>query len=43
MYASAHGGMVVPGRLPHYNGAASTYDLGEGEEYRPRWYELLGA
>jgi prepilin-type processing-associated H-X9-DG protein/prepilin-type N-terminal cleavage/methylation domain-containing protein len=43
MYASAHGGMSVPGRLPRYNGPASTYDLGEGEEYRPRWYELLGA
>jgi prepilin-type processing-associated H-X9-DG protein/prepilin-type N-terminal cleavage/methylation domain-containing protein len=43
MYASAHGGLSVPGRLPRYNGPASTYDLGEGEEYRPRWYELLGA
>jgi prepilin-type processing-associated H-X9-DG protein len=35
--------MIVPGRLPRYNGPTSTYDLGEGEEYRPRWYELLGA
>jgi prepilin-type processing-associated H-X9-DG protein/prepilin-type N-terminal cleavage/methylation domain-containing protein len=43
MYASAQSGRVVPGRLPRYNGPASTYDLGEGEEYRPRWYELLGA
>ena len=43
MYASAHGGLCVPGRLPRYNGPDSTYDLGEGEEYRPRWYELLGA
>jgi prepilin-type processing-associated H-X9-DG protein len=43
MYASAHRGLIVPGRLPRYNGPASTYDLGEGEEYRPRWYELLGA
>jgi prepilin-type processing-associated H-X9-DG protein/prepilin-type N-terminal cleavage/methylation domain-containing protein len=43
MYASAHGGSVVPGRLPRYDGADSTYDLGEGEGYRPRWYELLGA
>ena len=43
MYVSAHGGMIVPGRLPRYNAEASTYDLGEGEEYRPRWYELLGA
>ena len=43
MYASASGGMVVPGRLPRYDGPNSTYDLGDGEEYRPRWYELLGA
>ena len=43
MYASAQAGRVVPGRLPRYNGVASTYDLGEGDEYRPRWYELLGA
>jgi prepilin-type processing-associated H-X9-DG protein len=43
MYASAHGGRSVPGRLARYNGADSTYDLGEGLEYRPRWYELLGA
>jgi prepilin-type processing-associated H-X9-DG protein/prepilin-type N-terminal cleavage/methylation domain-containing protein len=43
MYASAHSSLSVPGRLPRYNGANSTYDLGEGEEYRPRWYELIGA
>jgi prepilin-type processing-associated H-X9-DG protein/prepilin-type N-terminal cleavage/methylation domain-containing protein len=43
IYASNHSGWIVPGRLPRYNGPASTYDLGEGEEYRPRWYELLGA
>jgi prepilin-type processing-associated H-X9-DG protein len=43
MYASAHQSRIVPGRLPRYNGIASTFYLGEGEEYRPRWYELLGA
>jgi prepilin-type processing-associated H-X9-DG protein/prepilin-type N-terminal cleavage/methylation domain-containing protein len=43
MYASAHRGLSVPGRLPTYNGVGSTYDLGDGVEYRPRWYELLGA
>ncbi len=43
MYASAQQGRIVPGRLPRYNGISSTFDLGEGEEYRPRWYELLGA
>jgi prepilin-type processing-associated H-X9-DG protein/prepilin-type N-terminal cleavage/methylation domain-containing protein len=43
MYAAANGSLSAPGRLPRYDGPASTYDLGEGEEYRPRWYELLGA
>src|SRR4051794_29444648 len=43
MYAASNGALCLPGRLPRYNGPASTYDLGEGEEYRPRWYELLGA
>ena len=43
MYANAEHGLCVPARLPKINGAISIYDLGEGEEYRPRWYELLGA
>jgi len=43
MYAAANKSLSVPGRLPSYKGPASIYDLGEGEEYRPRWYELLGA
>lgn len=42
-YAASNSSLSVPGRLPRYAGPASTYDLGEGEEYRPRWYELLGA
>jgi prepilin-type processing-associated H-X9-DG protein/prepilin-type N-terminal cleavage/methylation domain-containing protein len=43
MYAAANKSLSVPGRLPRYNAEASTFDLGEGEEYRPRWYGLLGA
>jgi prepilin-type processing-associated H-X9-DG protein/prepilin-type N-terminal cleavage/methylation domain-containing protein len=43
MYAAANSSLAVPGRLPRYNGPSSIYDLGEGEEYRPRWYEMLGA
>src|SRR6059058_4236811 len=43
MYANTQQGLCVPARLPKINGAISIYDLGEGEEYRPRWYELLGA
>src|SRR6266545_3100274 len=43
MYCASNRGLIVPGRLPRYNDAESVFDLGEGNEYRPRWYELLGA
>ena len=43
MYASSHSGRIVPGRMPRYAGPDSTYDMGLGKHYRPRWYELLGA
>jgi prepilin-type processing-associated H-X9-DG protein/prepilin-type N-terminal cleavage/methylation domain-containing protein len=43
MYASSNRGISCPARLPRYDGAASIYDIGEGPEYRPRWYELLAA
>jgi prepilin-type N-terminal cleavage/methylation domain-containing protein/prepilin-type processing-associated H-X9-DG protein len=43
MYANTQQSLCVPARLPRINGPTSIYDLGEGEEYRPRWYELLGA
>jgi prepilin-type processing-associated H-X9-DG protein len=43
MYASTNGGLSCPARLPRYDGPDSIYDVGEGPEYRPRWYELLGA
>jgi prepilin-type processing-associated H-X9-DG protein len=43
MYASANKGISCPARLPRYDGPESIYDLGEGPEYRPRWYELLAA
>jgi prepilin-type processing-associated H-X9-DG protein len=46
MYAAANRSLSVPGRLPTYtdpSGENSVYDLGDGEEYRPRWYELIGA
>src|SRR5690242_19752356 len=42
MYVSANRGLACPARLPRYDGPTSTYDVGEGPEYRPRWYELLG-
>jgi prepilin-type processing-associated H-X9-DG protein/prepilin-type N-terminal cleavage/methylation domain-containing protein len=43
MYANANGRVSVPGRLPTFGGRAGVYDLDNGEQYRPRWYELLGS
>lgn len=43
MYAANNRGIVAAGRLPKYDGEDSFYGMGEGEQYRPRWYELLGA
>lgn len=43
MYASSQNGLSCPARLPTYNGPESIYDVGEGPQYRPRWYDLLGA
>jgi prepilin-type processing-associated H-X9-DG protein len=36
--------ICVPGRLEKLNSGAGEYGLGDGhDQYRPRWYELLGA
>ncbi len=43
MYATATKGFSCPGRLPHSKTGSSVYGLDTEEEYRPRWYELLGA
>ena len=43
MYANANKGIAVPGRLPTDGKPGGVYDLDNGEQYRPRWYELLGA
>jgi prepilin-type processing-associated H-X9-DG protein/prepilin-type N-terminal cleavage/methylation domain-containing protein len=43
MYVNSSAGTVCPGRLPTYAGPSSAYDVGFGRQYRPRWYELLGA
>lgn len=43
MYANANAGVSCPARLPRLSGASSVYGLGNGDEYRPRWYELLGS
>ena len=43
MYANQNNYWVVPGRLPRDATAGGVYDIGDGDQYRPRWYELLGA
>ena len=43
MYANANKLVSVPGRLPTMGKPGGVYDLDNGEQYRPRWYELLGA
>ena len=43
MYANANKRISAPGRLPTLGAVAGVYGLDNGEQYRPRWYELLGA
>src|SRR5215217_1873837 len=41
-YAQAFNGVSCPARLPPLPGGRS-YDLGNGPQYRPRWYDVLGS
>jgi prepilin-type N-terminal cleavage/methylation domain-containing protein/prepilin-type processing-associated H-X9-DG protein len=45
LYQETNLGVSCPGRMPRVgtSGGDGVFDLGEGEHYRPRWYELLGA
>ncbi|MDB5172087.1 MAG: N-terminal cleavage protein [Phycisphaerales bacterium] len=43
MYANANHGVCVPGRLPTSGAPGGVYSIGRSTEYRPHWYELLGA
>jgi prepilin-type processing-associated H-X9-DG protein len=43
MYADGNRGIIAAGRLPKYDGPDSTFGMADAEQYRPRWYELLGA
>jgi prepilin-type N-terminal cleavage/methylation domain-containing protein/prepilin-type processing-associated H-X9-DG protein len=43
MYANANKRISCPGRLPTDGKPGGVYDLDNGSQYRPRWYELLGA
>jgi prepilin-type N-terminal cleavage/methylation domain-containing protein len=41
LYADANQGISCPGRLPRFPRAV--YGIDGDDQYRPRWYELLGA
>lgn len=41
IYANDNNGVGVPGRMP--GGASNLYPVGNGLQYRPRWYITLGA
>ncbi len=41
-YAAENRNLAVPGRLPKFNAFNTPYLLGNGLQYRPHWYELLG-
>jgi prepilin-type processing-associated H-X9-DG protein/prepilin-type N-terminal cleavage/methylation domain-containing protein len=42
MYANANRRVSVPARLPTSGAAGGVYSTESGQQYRPRWYELLG-
>lgn len=43
IYANANRGASVPGRMPNLGDPNNVYDVGNGENYRPRWFVTLGA
>jgi prepilin-type processing-associated H-X9-DG protein/prepilin-type N-terminal cleavage/methylation domain-containing protein len=42
-YCNSNKGTCIPGRLPTGGAPGGIFDIGENREYRPRWYELIGA
>ncbi|MGA2496592.1 MAG: prepilin-type N-terminal cleavage/methylation domain-containing protein [Tepidisphaeraceae bacterium] len=42
IYANDNHGLSCPARLPVDWATKGVYSLGDGDQYRPRWYELLG-
>lgn len=44
MYADANHGVACPGRMPRFPApATNVYNVGNGEQFRPRWFVTLGA
>jgi len=42
-YSAENRNLALPGRLPKFNAFNTPYLLGNGLQYRPHWYEMLGA
>jgi prepilin-type processing-associated H-X9-DG protein/prepilin-type N-terminal cleavage/methylation domain-containing protein len=43
LYADGSKGSACPGRMPKFSGSSNTYDVGNGMQFRPRWFVTLGA
>jgi prepilin-type N-terminal cleavage/methylation domain-containing protein len=43
LYADDSDGYCIPGRMPSVAGGSNTYFVGNGVQYRPRWFVTMGA
>ena len=43
LYAEGHRGISCPGRMAKLPGSTNVYGVGNGEQFRPRWFVTLGA
>src|SRR5688572_29265919 len=43
MYADAYKGAACPGRMAKMSNSTNVYWVGNGEQFRPRWFVTLGA
>src|SRR5688572_5123979 len=43
LYASGNKGISCPGRMARITSSSNVYWVGNGEQFRPRWFVTLGA
>lgn len=43
IYADQNNGTIIPGRTGKFPGGSNTYYVGNGFQYRPRWFVQMGA
>ena len=43
IYAQQNNGSIVPGRTSKFSGSENIYWVGNGHQYRPRWFVQMGA